>query len=240
MSRLIDLTNQVFGRLKVIKRDKEKEKTMKNKGAYWLCECSCNNSKQPSVSAPKLKNGNTRSCGCLNSEMVAKRSKKSNIYDLTNEYGIGYTSSGKPFYFDLEDYNKIKDYMWHLDKNNYVLTKVDKKAILFHRLIMNAKDSEIIDHIHAETNNNRKNELRVVTKAQNCQNSKLSINNTSGVKGVRYDKSMQSWGYEIKCNNKRERKYGLTYEEAVKTRKEAEVRLHKEFRRIEKVREDSI
>ena len=37
--------------------------------------------------------------------------RKENIYDLSGEFGIGYcTNTGSPFYFDLEDYNKIKNY----------------------------------------------------------------------------------------------------------------------------------
>ena len=36
--------------------------------------------------------------------------KKYNTYDLSGEYGIGYTSKGEEFYFDLDDYDKIKDY----------------------------------------------------------------------------------------------------------------------------------
>lgn len=31
-----------------------------------------------------------------------------NTYDLSGEYGIGYTTKGEEFWFDLEDYDKIK------------------------------------------------------------------------------------------------------------------------------------
>lgn len=39
-----------------------------------------------------------------------KKNKRYNRYDLTGEYGIGYTNQGVEFYFDLEDYDKIKEY----------------------------------------------------------------------------------------------------------------------------------
>ena len=240
MGKVVDLIGMTFCRLTVIKRDREKEKIMKSRDSYWLCQCNCGNPNNVSVSAPNLKNNNTKSCGCLNSELVIAGNKRYNTSDMSGEYGLDYTEKGEEFYFDLEDYEKIKKYTWCLNKDKYVLTRINSKLILFHRLVMNAKEGEIIDHIFAKTNDNRKSELRFATKAQNCQNAKTPSNNTSGVKGVIYNKQLDSWGYEIWCNNERERQYGLTYEKAVKARQCAEVRLHKEFRRINKIKEENI
>ena len=53
-----------------------------------------------------------------------------NVYDLSGEYGIGYTLKGEEFYFDLEDYDKIKDYCWHINKK-YVCTKYKNNRIMF-------------------------------------------------------------------------------------------------------------
>ena len=48
-----------------------------------------------------LKSGATKSCGCWNLEVASKtgkkfggKNKKYNTYDLSGEYGIGYTSKG--------------------------------------------------------------------------------------------------------------------------------------------------
>lgn len=62
-----NLTNQTFGRLRVISRDK------KNKhGVYtWLCVCECGN--KIVVPCTSLKNGDTKSCGCLKRETVSNR-----------------------------------------------------------------------------------------------------------------------------------------------------------------------
>ena len=47
----------------------------------------------------------------------SKCNKKYNKYDLSGEYGIGWTSNtNQEFYFDLEDYDKIKDYCWIYNK----------------------------------------------------------------------------------------------------------------------------
>lgn len=59
MSKLIDLTNQTFGRLTVLEKDK-KRKT--NSGSYWICQCECGNIK--SVKSSSLRRGEITSCGC--------------------------------------------------------------------------------------------------------------------------------------------------------------------------------
>ena len=64
-----------------------------------------------------------------------KKFKKYNTYDLSGEYGIGYTSKGEEFWFDLNDYNKIKDYCWYYNSNGYLCSQnANCKHIYFHRL----------------------------------------------------------------------------------------------------------
>lgn len=58
----MDLTNQKFGRLTA----KEIVRTVPGKGNIWRCECECCGEKE--VPAAYLRNGHTRSCGCLNKE----------------------------------------------------------------------------------------------------------------------------------------------------------------------------
>lgn len=55
---VIDITNQVFGRLLVLHR-----LVTENKRARWLCACECG--KKVEVYGTELRRGNTKSCGCL-------------------------------------------------------------------------------------------------------------------------------------------------------------------------------
>ena len=55
MSKLIDLTNQTFGLLTAVSYDKETRS--------WLCKCQCGN--ETKVASYNLRNGHTKSCGCL-------------------------------------------------------------------------------------------------------------------------------------------------------------------------------
>jgi hypothetical protein len=50
-----------------------------------------------------------------------------------------------------------------------------------------------IDHIDGDGLNNKIENLHLVTKRSNSQNQKFRSNNTSGVTGVSYDKSKNSW-----------------------------------------------
>jgi hypothetical protein len=64
-----DLTNQVFGRLKVI-RDVGRTN---DGGVHWLVECQCENKTRKVVSSGNLVSGKTKSCGCSREEIYYKR-----------------------------------------------------------------------------------------------------------------------------------------------------------------------
>lgn len=199
------------------------------KNSAWICECGCEKHTIRAVREKTLKNGKTSSCGCTRN--INK--KKYNTYDLSGEYGIGYTSKDEKFYFDLEDYEKIKDYCWRIDKHGYVVTtKHNHNPSVFgmHNIVMNCFSREnVVDHIYHKTNDNRKNNLRIVTNQQNGMNKKLPINNTSGYIGV--TKNKNKWIAQIKINGKNTRLGSyLTKNEAIQARKEAEIKYFGEYR----------
>ena len=68
MPRLQDLTGQTFGRLTVIVRGE----TRLIGRTHWRCSCDCGN--VVSVDMARLKNGSTKSCGCLRKEITGKLS----------------------------------------------------------------------------------------------------------------------------------------------------------------------
>lgn len=77
MGKFIDLTGERFGYLTVI----ERVKNGKGRGVKYLCRCDCGNEKI--VASALLRNGHTKSCGCLHDE-VAKRPRKP-FEDLTGK-----------------------------------------------------------------------------------------------------------------------------------------------------------
>lgn len=68
MPKPSDLSGDEYGRLKVMQKDDKQSK--KTKRPYWFCQCQCG--KITSVRQDMLRNGKTRSCGCLKKEQDEK------------------------------------------------------------------------------------------------------------------------------------------------------------------------
>lgn len=186
-----NLTGKHFNRLRVIK---QAEDYIYNgiHSARWECKCDCGSNKVIIASSYDLKSGKTRSCGCYKRDKLYIRSKKYNIYDLSGDYGIGWTANtNREFYFDLEDYDKIKDYCWReaqlSEKYHTLITHIpnSEKNTPMHELIFGLN----ADHINRNPFDNRKLNLREATKSQNTYNSDMFSTNTSGIRGVNKSKN---------------------------------------------------
>ena len=229
---LNDLTGQSFGRWTV---QYEASPHMTNAGfceRMWHCVCSCDNHTERDVRQRSLRDGTSTSCGCYNREMIIKRDKakqKRNEFDLSGKYGIGITDQGKTFLFDKEDYDRVKNFCWYISTNGYVIN--GKEGIRLHRLIMGVNDSNLdVDHINHDLTDNRKQNLRVVSRSKNAKNVKVKSNNTSGVPGVSFDKRTNKWAVRITVDYK---DYYLgeyvDFNHAVKVRKDAENKYFGEY-----------
>lgn len=209
----------------------ETNKRTKSRGRIWHCKCDCGN--ELDVPGASLVTKNTQSCGCLIAENAKKHGEQVRIlnkYDLSGEYGIGYTSKGEEFYFDLEDYDKIKKYTWGLNELKYVVSAPFGKSTRMHILIMNPPKGMVVDHINHMTYDNRKENLRICERSQNQMNQKLRSDNTSGRKGVYFDKSRNKWMASIAFGGRT--KYLGRFdnkEDAIRAREEAEEKYFGEY-----------
>lgn len=223
------MTGRKFGRLTVLEQTEDHISISGRHHPNWKCQCDCENI--INVIGSHLKNGHTSSCGCKRSEIVSEymsqKMKKYNTYDLSGKYGIGYTEEGNPFYFDLEDYDKIKNYYWgHKSNDMHFYSHINNEYILLHRFIMDLDNSSdlVVDHINTHhPEDNRKANLRIVTHSENSMNHKLSKRNTSGVTGVGWIRKIDLWRARITINGQ-EINLGLykNKDDAIKARKEAE------------------
>lgn len=86
-----------------------------------------------------------------------------------------------------------------------VCYKGKANTILMHRFLTGATSGILVDHKNGNGLDNRNINLRLCTVQQNLQNRPAQQNNTSGFKGVSYDKNRNKWTASI-CI-KRKRKY---------------------------------
>ncbi len=153
--------------------------------------------------------------------------------------------NNKECLLDLEDAQVLVDHDWHLhiNKTNGAFylrgwDKDNKKKILMHRLIMQAKVSEQVDHINGNSLDNRKDNLRICNHSENVRNRKKPKSNTSGYKGVSWCRASSKWKALIGINNKRiylgifncKHKAALAYNEAA-------IKYHGEYAMLNAVEE---
>ena len=87
-----------------------------------------------------------------------------------------------------------------------------------------------VDHIDRNKKNNKLDNLRLATNNLQQYNTKLRSCNSSGVKGVSYDKKSEKWRASITINKKRvPLYYGDSWDDAVRERKKAETYLYSEW-----------
>lgn len=69
MRKFTDLTGQKFGRLTVLERTDDYISPKGDRTIQWLCLCECGNKRK--VQSSHLKDGHTKSCGCLNKDILS-------------------------------------------------------------------------------------------------------------------------------------------------------------------------
>lgn len=119
------------------------------------------------------------------------------------------------YIIDTDDYPIVSQYKWQTLSTGYAATRDPhtKKLILLHRLIMEVKSGEQIDHINQNITDNRKCNLRYCTNALNLANRKAY--NTLKLKGVYQHKNGKYNAYIRKENKQYHSPMYNTKEEAV-------------------------
>jgi len=98
---------------------------------------------------------------------------------------------------------------WHPKTNSYYAVRNSPRVngkthpIWMHREILGLKYGDKLqgDHIHHQTLDNRRGEIRIATHRENCQNVKRKV--SSKYPGVYWDGSKNRWASDIKFNRVR-------------------------------------
>jgi len=121
-------------------------------------------------------------------------------------------TQGKVALVDDDDYEELNKYKWYatVSRNTFYAGRNTSRndnedhkqhAIIMHRVIMNPPPDMKIDHINGNGLDNRKENLRIVTNRENCQN--LHIQKTSDLPGVHWHDRDKIWRAEIRIGDKR-------------------------------------
>lgn len=82
-----------------------------------------------------------------------------------------------------------------------VRPKDGKRGVMYmHRLILDAPGGMQVDHINGDGLDNRRQNLRLATNAENRRNSRIPADNTSGCKGVYWSNTERKWQAQISIN----------------------------------------
>lgn len=145
-------------------------------------------------------------------------------------------TQGKIALVDDGDYEYLMQWKWNAHKHrNTWYAKYNKtfSSVKMHRLIMNAPAGVQVDHINGDGLDNRRENLRLCTHIENMHNSGKHKNNTSGFKGVHWNKQRQTYQVFIMVNRKH--KYVGSFsilEEAAHAYDEAAKEHYGEFARL--------
>ena len=136
---------------------------------------------------------------------------------------------------DAEDYEKVKGHRWSSSMTScgvwYVRTTIKRKAVSLHHFVSGSPSLGFeMDHRNRDTFDNRKENHRICTRAQNVCNVEKYSGKSSQYKGVSFHKQCEKWVSSITRNGeftylglfRKEIDAALAYNEAAE-------RLHGEF-----------
>jgi hypothetical protein len=138
-----------------------------------------------------------------------------------------------------EDEHLLNEHRWRLNNYGYVVRyeggtrcKTPIKAYLLHRVIVGAQPGQIVDHINGDKLDNRRENLRICSHAENMRNRRKHKNNTTGYPNV--ERRGGKYLARVRVNGKTHKKCGFDTPEAAYEHSKAMVAaLHGQFSKHE-------
>lgn len=125
--------------------------------------------------------------------------------------------------WDPVDDDLVESTTWFLSSWGYACGYLKyngkNKMVWLHKLIGFAPDGFEVDHINGNRLDNRRANLRYVTRSVNGQNrTRLASNSTTGFTGIHFDKSRKKWMAHATAGAKKLHKRFDTREQAIEAR----------------------
>ena len=141
---------------------------------------------------------------------------------------------------DAADFEMLSHFKWSAEVDGSTAYAVKARMcrrgggnVFMHRMIMLPEPGQSIDHINGNGWDNRRANLRVCTHAENMRHRRRPSHNTSGFKGVSWDRQSRSWDARISARGE-QRYLGhfKTAESAAAAYDAAARELHDDFARL--------
>jgi ribosomal protein S14 len=163
----------------------------------FICVCDCGN--KSLVRESSLRNGaihNCQECGRKRAGELNSKPERVN-YEEMNGHVVCTIANGVSFLIDETDYPLVSKYCWQYNRpRNYIfMSKRPQKPLS--RFLLDCPVGLEVDHINHNRLDNRRNNLRIATRAENQANVSLKSTNTSGYKGVSFCKQTKKWRASI-------------------------------------------
>jgi len=119
---------------------------------------------------------------------------------VENHIGMVPLNNGKVAMVDADRLSEVSKFNWSSNGKGYVTASIKSKTVHLHSFLY--PELSVIDHINLNPIDNRSCNLREASHGQNLRNSPKHKDNTSGFKGVTWEKSSNKWGSKIMFQGK--------------------------------------
>lgn len=100
-------------------------------------------------------------------------------------------------------YSYLDKYKWSIGGRGYAMGYVNGEMVKLHHVISGKPPKNMVtDHINRDKFDNTSSNLRFVSQEINAINKSMNRLNTSGIKGVCWDKQNKKWFAQIKLRNR--------------------------------------
>ena len=193
----LDLTGKVFGKLTVLQEVEPYIYPCGKKEVKWLCKCECGSTKE--VVRSSLRSGDTKSCGCYHKETSSINGKANKTHGESNK---------------SKEYQAWISMLRRCDNPNTIYYKnYGGRGITVCPEWINSYEQFLADVGRAPSpqhsldridvnGNYEPNNVRWTTWTIQAKNKRINSKNTSGYKGVSWNKADRKWKAYITVNYK--------------------------------------